>query len=139
MTPERRSGDEVVFKIEKQEGVNISNVAGDMHIHGAQQGNVTTADVTQQLDLIERLLGDLGLTPDVLAGPRKDLRDARAAVQQTEPDKGRAASKLESMTRVLSSVGAFVGAGAGLLGPLGMIVGWLGAAGHGLAELLGNK
>ena len=136
MTSRRSSGDEVVFKIGSQEAVNISNVAGNQYVQGPQQGNITTADVSAQLDVIDRILDELGLSAGVLAEARKDLRDAQSAVEEAEPDKERVGSKLESMTYVLKSVGGLVGAGAALLAPLGSIIGWLGAAGQGLATLL---
>ncbi|MEV0532866.1 hypothetical protein [Kitasatospora sp. NPDC050463] len=130
----------MVFNIGNQQGGVINNVAGDQTVRGGLSGHFT-ADGQD----VRVLVGDLRTAveraqlPPVLAPEvRTELDALDTEVARPEPDREAVAGRLTRITRLLTSAGALVAAGTGLLGPLSALAGWLGALGQPILRALGG-
>jgi hypothetical protein len=125
-----------VFNIGSQHG-NISNVAGDMTVHGGQQYIAPPADmILPELARLRRALSAIHLDPDVEQSAGEYLAAADAEVRRPHPDARRVARPIERLTRLLKGAGVILAAGAALINPLQSIASLLGAAGQVILHLL---
>ena len=133
MTNERPNA---IFNIGSQHG-NISNVAGDMTVHGGQTYVATAADmILPELAKLRRALSAVDLGPDVRESAREFLTAAGDELGQPHPDARRVARPLERLTSLLKEAGAIAAAGAVLIDPLQRIASWLGTSGQGILHLM---
>jgi hypothetical protein len=127
----------MTFNIGNQNAANINNVGRDQHITGGQTGIVVTSE--QALQALANLRAGLQATrldPAMSVAADTELRDIEAGFRQPEPDRTRIAPTLERLTRILLAAGSLVSAGSALVGPLGVLVHWLGALGAPILGLL---
>lgn len=127
----------MTFNIENQTAGNINNVGGDQRITGGQQGIVVTSEAVRQA--VRDLREALATTPldEATAAEVRDQVEAIAAeVQTPQPDRPRAASSLERLTRLLVATGSLATAGAALVSPLQTLASWLGTLGEPILRLL---
>lgn len=125
------------FNIGRQEG-NISNVAGDMTIHGGQQYISASADMARtELGKIRAALSNVDFDPILQGWIGELLADAEAEIQQGRPDAQKVARPIERLTRLIKDAGAMSVAGAALIDPLQRIATWLGASGQTIRNLIG--
>jgi hypothetical protein len=127
----------MTFSIGNQTAGNINNVAGDQRITGGQQGIVVTSEAVRQA--VRDLREALATTPlgEATAAEVRDQVEAIAAeVQTPQPDRPRAASSLERLTRLLVATGSLATAGAALVSPLQTLASWLGTLGEPILRLL---
>jgi hypothetical protein len=125
-----------VFNIGSQHG-NVSNVAGDMTVHGGQRYAAVSVDtIGPEVAKLRRVLSTLDLDPDVEASAREFFTTADHQLGQRRPDPGKIAGPLERMTRLLKNAGALVVAGAELIPPIQHIAAWLGPAGLAIMQLI---
>ncbi|KND24444.1 hypothetical protein IQ64_47385 [Streptomyces stelliscabiei] len=110
----------------------VNNVAGNQTVHDGQSA-VFTAGGQEVRDLVRELRASIERTalpsaiePEV----RVELDSLDEEVAEPEPDREAVAARLGRITRLLTSAGALVTAGTGLIGPLGALAGWLGALGQ---------
>jgi hypothetical protein len=88
-----------IFNIGSQQG-NISNVAGDMTIHGGQQYIAPPTDmIVPELAKLRRALSAVSLDPDVERSAGEYLTAAGEEIRQPHPDARRVARPLERLTR----------------------------------------
>jgi len=66
----------------------------------------------------------------------RDLDEIESALASPRPDRERIARRLESLTRTLKAGGALASAGAALVGPIGVVAGFLGPLGEAVTKLL---
>lgn len=127
----------MTFNIGNQSAGNINNVGRDQHITGGQQGVLVTPEAARQA--VIDLRAGLRLAPleqQTSAAAEAEVREIEAEVQKPEPDRSRAASSLERLTRLLLSAGSLASAGAALVQPLQTLAGWLGTLGAPILHLL---
>lgn len=127
----------MTFNIGNQSAGNINNVGRDQHITGGQQGVMVTPEAARQA--VVDLRAGLRLAPleqQTSAAAEAEVREIEAEVQKPEPDRSRAASSLERLTRLLLSAGSLASAGAALVQPLQTLAGWLGSLGAPILHLL---
>ena len=127
----------MTFNIGNQSAGNINNVGRDQHITGGQQGVMVTPEAARQA--VIDLRAGLRLAPleqQTSAAAEAEVREIEAEVQKPEPDRSRAASSLERLTRLLLSAGSLASAGAALVQPLQTLAGWLGSLGAPILHLL---
>jgi hypothetical protein len=127
----------MTFNIGNQSAGNINNVGRDQHITGGQQGVMVTPEAARQA--VVDLRAGLRLAPleqQTSAAAEAEVREIEAEIQKPEPDRSRAASSLERLTRLLLSAGSLASAGAALVQPLQTLAGWLGSLGAPILHLL---
>ncbi|TCC48900.1 hypothetical protein E0H75_20240 [Kribbella capetownensis] len=127
----------MTFNIGNQSAGNINNVGRDQHITGGQQGVMVTPEAARQA--VIDLRAGLRLAPleqQTSAAAEAEVREIEAEIQKPEPDRPRAASSLERLTRLLLSAGSLASAGAALVQPLQTLAGWLGSLGGPILHLL---
>lgn len=81
-------------------------------------------------------LDGVELPPEADRAAREDLDAAEQELRRPEPDHGQVASRLERITETLKTAGALAAAGAGLVGPIGAVAGFLGPLGSAVVKLL---
>ncbi|MBP0448162.1 hypothetical protein J5Y04_01190 [Kitasatospora sp. RG8] len=130
----------MVFNIGNQQGGVINNVAGDQTVHGGQSGHLTVdgQDVRDLVGELRTAVEQAQLPPAVAPEVRAELDSLDAEVARPEPEREAVAGRLTRITRLLTSAGALVAAGTGLLGPLSALAGWLGALGQPILHALGG-
>lgn len=106
----------------------INQAGGDINITGGQ-ALAATAD-------LRAALARAGLPPDVTQVANRELDDVEQELRKPTPDKERMAARLESFTAILKSAGAFAAAGTALLGPIGVLAGFLGPLGQAALRLV---
>jgi hypothetical protein len=128
----------MTFNISSQQGGIVNNVARDQHITGGQHGTYagTEVDVAAALAALRAALDGAGLPDDVRWSASQQVDEVERAASAAEPDRQRAATALEKLTRILVAVGPLATAATAFAGPLGVLVGWLGPLGQGVARLL---
>ena len=120
----------MTFNIGSQSAANINNVGRDQHISGGQTGVVITPDQAWRAFTDLRLgVAATPLDPTSTAVAATEIRTIEAGLRRPKPDRGRIASSLERLTRILLSAGSLATAGAALLAPLQTLAQWLGALG----------
>jgi hypothetical protein len=127
----------MTFNIGNQSAGNINNVGRDQHITGGQLGVMVTPEAARQA--VVDLRAGLRLAPleqQTSAAAEAEVREIEAEIQKPEPDRSRAASSLERLTRLLLSAGSLASAGAALVQPLQTLAGWLGSLGAPILHLL---
>ena len=100
--------------------------------------NVTTVSSLDALAALGRLRGGLvgaGLAPAERAAAERELDAVERELMRDDPDKAAIADRLGSATEMLKSAGALAAAGAALVGPIGVIAGFLGPIGHAVVRL----
>jgi hypothetical protein len=106
------------FNIGSQQG-NISNVAGDMIVHGGQRYVAVPADaIREELAKFRQILSTVPLNPESQRTTEVLLVQATQELDQPQPDAQRVAGPIERLTRVLKDAGALASAGAALIDPL---------------------
>ncbi|MFG1622502.1 hypothetical protein [Kribbella sp. NPDC049227] len=127
----------MTFNIGNQSAGNINNVGRDQHITGGQQGVMVTPEAARQA--VVDLRAGLRLAPleqQTSAAAEAEVREIETEIRKPEPDRSRAASSLERLTRLLLSAGSLASAGAALVQPLQTLAGWLGSLGAPILQLL---
>jgi hypothetical protein len=128
----------MTFNIGSQQAGQINNVQGDQHIAGGQHAVFGTDAVARQAARdLRRALAEATIDRRNAAGARRELDEIDAGLGAARPDRHRVAGALERLTRLLSSAGALVTAGAALVEPLRALAGWLGGLGAPVLQLLG--
>ncbi|WP_380282355.1 hypothetical protein [Kitasatospora purpeofusca] len=129
----------MVFHIGSQQGGVINNVAGDQTVHGGQRGRLTAdgRDVRELVGELRAAVDRAPLPPAVAPEVRSELDALDTEVARPEPDREAVAGRLTRVTHLLSSAGALVAAGTGLIGPLSALAGWLGTLGGPILQALG--
>lgn len=130
----------MTFNIGSQSGGVINNVGGDQHVQGGQRG----VQISQQEAVAaSAALREILAATDLRAlgeAERTAVHEEAAAVAEEiaapEPSREAVRARLERLTSMLSAAGAFVGAGAGLIGPLTTLARWLGPAGATVLHML---
>lgn len=136
MTPRQRA-DGSVFAIGSQHAKTITNVAGDMTYVHAPGSEVTVHGPRDEVDLLDRFLTAQPLPRDVRRAAALELQTLRRQLGTPQPDRGRMAGSLRRFTELLHDAGALTSAGAALVGPIGSLARWLGAAGVPILAMLG--
>jgi hypothetical protein len=77
-----------------------------------------------------------GLPADVAQNAVAQVDELEQAAAGDEPDRQRAATALERLTRILVAAGPLATAATAFAGPLGALVGPLGPLGPGVAKLI---
>ncbi|EMY35859.1 hypothetical protein D477_002206 [Arthrobacter crystallopoietes BAB-32] len=122
------------FNIQNQSGGVINNVEGDQHIHGSQQGNVhSLIEVREAVQQLQDAVTGSGLNSADSKSVNDCLRDIDAEVKRPAPDKATVATRLKKITEIAKAAGTL----AGLVGPIQIMVAWLGTLGKPIAKLLG--
>jgi hypothetical protein len=125
-----------VFNVGSQTG-NISNVAGDMTIHGGQQYVAVPADkVRNELLNLRTTLANADFDPSLQRRAEELLSDAEGELDKDRPDAEKVARPVDRLTRLLKEAGAISIAGAALIDPLQRIASWLGDSGRGILRLI---
>lgn len=133
MSDERHSA---TFNIGSQQG-NISNVAGDMSVHGGQQYVAAPADlIRKELVKLRAALANADLDPGLQGRVGELLGDAEEELDKGRPDAQKVAGPMERVTRLLKEAGAISVAGVALIDPLHRIASWLGDFGQGILLLI---
>ena len=128
----------MTFNIPSQQGGVINNVGGDQRITGGQHGTYAPSgvDVGSAVAQLRAAVAAAGLPTDVAQQAAAQVAELEQATSGDEPDRARAATALERLTRVLVSAGPLATAATAFAGPLGALVGWLGPLGQGVAKLI---
>lgn len=127
----------MTFNIGNQTGGVINNVAGDQRITGGQYGTVVTTEAA--ISAVQQLregLATAKLDGQAAAEARERVDEIDSHLRAPQPDRPRIAAVLERLTRILAAAGSFAAAGAGLIGPLQTLAGWLGSLGEPILRLL---
>jgi hypothetical protein len=127
----------MTFHIGNQTGGVINNVAGDQRVSGGQHGTVVSTEAA--LRAVQQLRNGLGpakLDASTAAEARERVDEIDSRIREAQPDRPRIAAALERLTRLLVAAGSLAAAGAGLLGPLQTLAGWLGTLGEPVLRLL---
>ncbi|MFE6869190.1 hypothetical protein ACFVFS_21855 [Kitasatospora sp. NPDC057692] len=129
----------MVFNIGSQQGGVINNVAGDQTVHGGQRGHLTAdgRDVRELVGELRAAVEREPLPPAVAPEVRSEIDALDTEVARPEPDREAVAGRLTRVTRLLTSAGALVTAGTGLIGPISALAGWLGTLGRPILQALG--
>jgi hypothetical protein len=128
----------VTFNIPSQQGGVINNVAGDQHITGGQHGSYASSgvDVAAAVAQLRAALAAAGLPDEVAQNAATQVDAVEQAAAGAKPDRERAATALEKLTRILVAAGPLATAATAFAGPLGALVSWLGPLGQGVAKLI---
>ncbi|MFF8772998.1 hypothetical protein [Kitasatospora sp. NPDC015120] len=130
----------MVFNIGSQQGGVVNNVAGNQVVHGGQSGHLTAdgQDVRELLGELRAAVERAPLPGAVAPEVRSELDALDTEAARPEPDREEVASRLGRVTRLLSSAGALVAAGTGLIGPISALAGWLGTLGGPILRAIGG-
>ena len=130
----------MTFNIGKQTAGILNNVTGNQRIQGGQHAAaVSREDATFAAATLRELLAATDLTALEIPDQATIVEDAAAIDDEmaaSEPSPQKVAVRIERLTSLLSAAGSFVGAGAGLLGPLATIAHWLGPLGASVLRML---
>ncbi len=130
----------MTFNIGSQSGGVVNNVAGNQRVEGGQHGiQISREDARSAAAALSEILlaADLSaLGHDERATVLEDAAVIDAEMAAPEPSRESVGVRLERVTSLLSSAGAFVGAGAALLGPLTTLAQWLGPVGASVLRML---
>lgn len=110
---------------------DIHQAGGDMFIvHGASSEEAldATGDLRATLDRV-------GLAPEARRAAEDELDSMERELRKPQPESTKVAYRLNRVTEILKSAGAFASAGAALFGPIGVIAGFLGPLGEAIAEM----
>ena len=125
-----------IFNIGSQHG-NVSNVAGDMTVHGGQHYTAFPADmIGQELRNIREIISAMNLDPAAGKAAAGLLADADRELGKSRHDARKVARPIERLTRLLRDIGAIAAGGAALIDPLTRIASGLGAAGQVILHLI---
>ena len=125
-----------IFNIGSQHG-NISNVAGDMTMHGNQEYVAAYGDmVREELTKLQRALSTTGIDREVKKSVMELLTNSHRELDKSNPDPQKVAGSIEQLTRLLKDAGALSVAGAALIDPLQRIASWLGSSGQAIVQLM---
>jgi hypothetical protein len=125
-----------IFNIGSQHG-NVSNVAGDMTVHGGQHYTGFPAEsIRQELGNLLRAISAMGLDPAVQKKAAALLADADHELSQGGRDAKKVARPIERLAGLLKSIGAIAFSGTALIDPLQRIASWLGPAGQAISHLI---
>jgi hypothetical protein len=125
-----------IFNIGSQQG-NVSNVAGDMTVHGGQHYvGLPVEAMRQDLASVRREIAGLGLDTADRAEAEALLADAGRELDRHGHDPDRVAGPVLRLVRLLREAGAFAAAGTALIDPLHRIASCLGGAGQAIVHLL---
>ncbi|MEV8098069.1 hypothetical protein [Kitasatospora sp. NPDC085879] len=129
----------MVFNIGNQQGGVVNNVAGDQTVHGVLSGHLTAdgQDVRALVGELRSAVDRAQLPPAVAPEVRSELESLDAEVARPDPDREAVAGRLTRITRLLTSAGALVSAGAGLIRPISSLAGWLGTLGLPILQAIG--
>ncbi len=130
----------MTFNIGSQSGGVVNNVAGNQRVEGGQHGvQVSRQDAGSAAVTLRDLLAAADLS-GLSEADRVTVDEEAAAIHEEldsqEPSPQKVGARLVRLTSVLSAAGAFVGAGAALLGPLTTIAKWLGPLGASVLRTL---
>ena len=81
-------------------------------------------------------LADLDLSPEAGRAAREELDGVERELRRPEPDRDEIARSLKRATETLKTAGALAAAGAALVGPIGVIAGFLGPLGEAVVKLV---
>jgi hypothetical protein len=127
----------MVFNIGSQHG-NVSNVAGDMTVHGGQHYTALPADmIRQELKNIQGIISAMDLGRADRRAAAGMLADAGRELGGSRHDAGKVARPVERLTRLLRDIGALAAGGTALIDPLLRIASCLGTAGQAIFHLIG--
>ena len=110
-----------------QAGRDINQAGGDLTV-----SNVEALAAASEL---REALAQAGLSPEVGRVAGRELDDVESELRSPQPNKERMAARLESLTAILKSAGALAATGVALVGPIGVLAGFLGPLGHAALEL----
>src|SRR5260370_38669858 len=107
-----------IFNIGSQHG-NVSNVSGDMAVHGGQHYSASSADmIRQELANLQRAMATIDLDPATRATAIAHLTHADREFDRPDPDARQISRPIQRLARLLKNLGAISGAGAALTEPL---------------------
>lgn len=81
-------------------------------------------------------LDGLDLSPEADRAAREDLDRVERELRTPDPDRGEIARRLQRATETLKTAGALAAAGAALVGPIGVLAGFLGPLGEAVVKLV---
>ena len=110
-----------------QAGRDINQAGGDV--------NVSNVEALAAASELREALAQAGLSPEVGRVAGRELDDVESELRSPQPNKERMAARLESLTAILKSAGALAATGVALVGPIGVLAGFLGPLGHAALEL----
>ncbi len=93
-------------------------------------------DALQATAVLRAALGRAGLSARDEQAARHELEEVERELRQHDPDRQKIARRLERLTETLKVAGGLAAAGAALVGPIGVIAGFLGPAGQAVVKLL---
>lgn len=105
---------------------NALLAGGDIHT------TEVPADVLAAVARLRAAVSAVELTSQEREVAERELSDVEREMRSTAPDKDAVAARLQRLTRLLKATAGMAAAGAGLLGPISVIGGWLGPLGAGL-------
>ena len=100
--------------------------------------NITQVQALEATADLRAALARAELVPEDNRAAERELDDVEEELRKPDPDKQRVAARLESFTAILKSAGALAVAGAALVGPIGVLAGFLGPLGHAVVKLAEN-
>jgi hypothetical protein len=126
----------VTFNVGSQHG-NVSNIAGDMTVHGGQHYTALPADmIRQELENIHRSISAMQLSPEIRKKAAALLADVGRELGQPGCNAEKVARPVKRLAGLLSDIGAISAAGAALIGPLQAIASCLGPVGESILHLI---
>ena len=115
-----------------------TNMAGrDISITDSRGSQVTLQEARSEARRLREQVRRMNLAPDVEADAARELRSVEEQLGAASADTRTVAQSLERLTKILQDAGALAAAGNALLGPIGSLAHWLGAAGRPLLGLVG--
>jgi hypothetical protein len=97
--------------------------------------NITSAEALTATAELRAALARVALTPEQGRIAAGGLDEVEQELRKAHPDKDWIATRLESFTAMLKSAGAFAAAGAALVGPIGVLAGFIGPLGDAALSL----
>jgi hypothetical protein len=130
----------VNFNIANQQAGVVNNVGGDQIIQRGQYGQagLSPQDLRKLVQDLRLEIGRLQIPGGLAAEALAAVDDLGSQLGGPAPDRASVASRLERLTRILSSAGALVGTGNILVGPLTAVASWLGQLGQPILRSLGG-
>jgi hypothetical protein len=98
--------------------------------------NVSSLEALKAAGEVRAGLDSAELPADLRHTAHDQLDAIEGELRSPQPDKERVASRMESLTQMLKEAGALAAAGTALVGPLGVLAGFLGPLGHVVANLV---
>lgn len=127
-----------MVNVGQQNAGTINNVDGDQHIYGGQYGAFSATDVQQAVEALRQAVAATPMPPEVADAAKAHVEDVDQALRRPEPDRQRAASALERLTRLITSVGPLATATTALVPALQAVGRLLGPLGAAALHLLGG-